>query len=360
MELALALAGDREADSLAFLPANFRVLAQSGNDFAADIAAAAAEFLDRGTPVVIVDSDSPTLPLSYIEAAIATLRDRRADVVVGPAEDGGYYLIGLAAPAPELFRDIPWSSAAVLATTLDRASAAGLSVHQLPTWWDVDTPADLARLRQTLLEGWWPHHTANWLRDHAPRERVVTGIAEAELWSAPWRRLEGRAAYSSPFLAVREDRVLMPDGNQTLYNVIETGECVGMLPFVDADTLLMVRQYRYVAGKVMLEMPTGGVHRGEEVEAAAHRELAEEAKVSAGRLEYLGRYHSNKSTMDETAHLYAAYELSPAVATSGDDTEFIATEEISFARVLELVDDGEILDSMTIMALLFEARRRAG
>lgn len=360
IEPAIALASPHGNDPAAhpYLPGDFRVLEASGHGFGADISAAARYFLDRESPVIIVDSDSPTLPLRYLEEALARIRAGDVDVVLGPAEDGGYYLIGLRRSAPQLFDDIPWSTSSVLEVTRSRAEAAGLSVHLLPTWWDVDGPTDVARLRGDLLEGWWPAHTADWLRRHYALAPGPATAPPEERWSAPWRRLSGRAVYRSPHLSLREDQVRMPDGNTTLYSVIDTGECVGVLPFVDRDTLLMVRQFRYVAGQVMLEMPTGGVHRGEPIEDAARRELAEEAGVAAGRLEYLGRYHTSKSVMHETAHLYAGYDLEPTRVATSDDTEFIAVEEVGFERALELVDRGEILDSMTIMALLHEVRRR--
>ena len=85
-------------------------------------------------------------------AAAAALAGR-ADVVLGPAADGGYYLIGLGRPAPDLFTGIAWGTAGVIEATLARAGAAGLAPHLLPPSFDVDQPADLARLRALLARG---------------------------------------------------------------------------------------------------------------------------------------------------------------------------------------------------------------
>jgi len=74
-----------------------------------------------------------------------------SDVVRGPAEDGGYYRIGMRQTQPGLFTDIAWSSSRVAAQTLERAAALGLTVAQLPSWYDVDTPAELERLRAELV-----------------------------------------------------------------------------------------------------------------------------------------------------------------------------------------------------------------
>jgi rSAM/selenodomain-associated transferase 1 len=334
------------------VPDGFTVIRQPPGDLGVGLRAAASHFLDDDRPVMMVDSDSVTLPLRYMEEAVRRLRAGH-DLVVGPAEDGGYYLLGLTRPAPELFRDIPWSTAEVVATTLQRAEALALDVHMLDSWWDVDTPDDFERLRASVLEGSWPSRTAAWMRERElralPRGEPIA--ADDDLWSAPWRALSARSVYATPWMSIREDRVRLPDGGHTTYSVVDCGECVGVLPFVDAETVLLVRQYRYIAGRPMWEMPTGGMHSGETPEQAIRRELAEEAKVSAGRLEYLGAYHTSKSVMDETAHLYVAHDLSPAVA-SADDTEFIRTEHVPFRRAYDMVLSGEITDSMTIIAVL--------
>jgi rSAM/selenodomain-associated transferase 1 len=95
-----------------------------------------------------LNSDGPTLPVRYLEQAVAFLDE--ADVVLGPGEDGGYYLIGLKRPHPELFQEIDWSTERVTAQTLARARMMGLRVALLPAWYDVDTAADLDRLRAEI------------------------------------------------------------------------------------------------------------------------------------------------------------------------------------------------------------------
>ena len=93
-------------------------------------------------------SDGPTLPVSYLRQAVTRLDD--VDVVLGPSEDGGYYLIGLKEAHPGLFQGVEWSTEHVTAQTLARAEAEGLSVALLPRWYDVDTAHDLDRLRAEL------------------------------------------------------------------------------------------------------------------------------------------------------------------------------------------------------------------
>ncbi|HWQ13205.1 MAG TPA: TIGR04282 family arsenosugar biosynthesis glycosyltransferase [Roseiflexaceae bacterium] len=98
---------------------------------------------------VVMSSDSPTLPAAYVAAAFEHL-DGPCDVVLGPCDDGGYYLIGLKAPRPRLLREVPMSTPTVLRDTLALAGELGLRAALLPPWYDVDTPADLVRLRDEL------------------------------------------------------------------------------------------------------------------------------------------------------------------------------------------------------------------
>jgi len=171
-----------------------------------------------------------------------------------------------------------------------------------------------------------------------------------------WRRHgDTREVFRSPFLVLKEHGVITPDGREATYGVVHCGECVGVLPFVDDEHVLMVRQHRFIAGRWTWEMPTGGVHAGETAEQAAQRELAEEAGFHAERLERICTYHTSKSSIDETAHLYIGRVLVPAEARP-DDTEQIERRRLPFAEVLGMVLDGTITDSMTVIAVLLAAR----
>jgi ADP-ribose pyrophosphatase len=175
----------------------------------------------------------------------------------------------------------------------------------------------------------------------------------------PWRTRSSRTIYQNPWLHLREDLVELPSGRTTIYGVVHTGPCVGVLPFLDPDTVVLVRQYRYVAGRHTWEMPTGGVMLGEPIEAAAQRELAEESGYRAGRLEPVCVYHTSKSVMDETAHLFHAFDLTRVPDTpAADETESFQVRPHRFEEVLAMVDTGEIVDSMTIIAVLQAQRRR--
>ena len=119
-----------------------RLIDQVGDDLGSRMDQAVSTLCAEGyRRLLIVGTDLPSLPLSIYRDALAQLD--RHPVVLGPALDGGYYLLGLTQPAPELFDRIPWSTAEVLKATLARAEAAGLTVGQLQPWRDVDTVEDL-------------------------------------------------------------------------------------------------------------------------------------------------------------------------------------------------------------------------
>lgn len=110
--------------------------------------------------VVLIGSDSPNLPLSLIELAFKRLQD--VPIVLGPSEDGGYYLVGATRVVPEVFTDIDWSSSQVWQQTVANLQKAGVHYEKLPLWYDVDEKADLDRLYTDLLnEDVGDRHLAN-------------------------------------------------------------------------------------------------------------------------------------------------------------------------------------------------------
>jgi ADP-ribose pyrophosphatase len=171
----------------------------------------------------------------------------------------------------------------------------------------------------------------------------------------PWKTLASREVYKNPWTRVREDLAEMPNGKTTIYGVIECGHCVGVLPFLDEDHVVMVRQYRYVFEENhRWEMPTGGVKPGESLEAAACRELREEVGYDAHELQHVSTYFTSKSIVQEIGHLYLGRRLTRVEAVP-DDTEFLEVAVFPFEQVLQMVLDSEIRDSMTVITVLHAA-----
>ncbi len=122
----------------------FKLFAQQGKHLGERLNNIFLEKLSQGYKAVsIVDSDSPDLPKSIIKESFDLLSSKQADVVFGPCHDGGYYLVGMRKPHPELFRNIPWSTENVLSITLEKAGKMGLNVKLLSAWNDLDTFEDI-------------------------------------------------------------------------------------------------------------------------------------------------------------------------------------------------------------------------
>jgi rSAM/selenodomain-associated transferase 1 len=136
------------AEIAARLPPEVRVAGQAGSGLAAALVSVFAHFLPDFRRVIAVDSDSPHLPLAFLHSAFELLET--SDVVVGPTEDGGYYLVGASAAHPRLFDAAPLGTGSARDALLANARALGLSVAFTDPWYDVDVPADLRRLSAEL------------------------------------------------------------------------------------------------------------------------------------------------------------------------------------------------------------------
>lgn len=153
------------------LPSGFRLLLQSSEDFGARILRATSDLLEEGhAGAIVVNADSPTLPAAILRDAVAAVRARDC-VVLSPAIDGGYTLIGLSRRHAGLFRDIPWSTPQVYRLTLERAAEIGVPVAAVPGWYDVDDCESLALLEAELAGERLPFAAAGLVGAAAPATR---------------------------------------------------------------------------------------------------------------------------------------------------------------------------------------------
>ncbi len=143
-----------EALFAGLLPETFALVAQRGDGFGERLLAAAEDILAIGYGAVcLIDSDSPTVPAGAFYRAVEVLGWPGDRVVIGPSDDGGYYLIGMKVAHAEPFERIAWSTASVYEETVARCREAGIEVVTLPTWYDVDDAATLEMLEDELLHG---------------------------------------------------------------------------------------------------------------------------------------------------------------------------------------------------------------
>lgn len=165
------------------LPADFSLLPQRGDGFGERLYFATEDLFKCGfDSICLINSDSPTVPAANFRRAVEFLGSPADRIVLGPSEDGGYYLIGLKKPHRDMFKEIDWSTERVLNQTKERARESGLQIELLPAGYDVDDTASLRRLCDELL-------TRNSSDSVAPRTRkylseLIARKGYSRLWPA--------------------------------------------------------------------------------------------------------------------------------------------------------------------------------
>jgi rSAM/selenodomain-associated transferase 1 len=291
-------------------------------------------------PVAIVSSDVPGLPAGSLARTFAALEDG-ADVVLGPALDGGYWLIAMSRFHPEPLREIPWSTPAVLGVTLARCRDAGLRVELLETWRDVDTAVDLAFVRRgaELLD--------------APR--TVLALAGLEVPEPPLLELaDSELVAGSPWRAVLRDRLRDEDGRETAYSYLAVPRAVFVVAVTDAGELLLVRQYRHPVRDWTLEVPAGSVDDGETPREAAARELAEETGGRARAWRHLTTFYSSSAhlSLRSDAYLATGVELGEAAPEADEHVELV---RLALDNALAQARAGAFAEGQTALAILLAA-----
>jgi 8-oxo-dGTP pyrophosphatase MutT (NUDIX family) len=167
----------------------------------------------------------------------------------------------------------------------------------------------------------------------------------------PWRTLDSRVVYRNPWIVLREDAVVRPDGNDGIYSVVEMRPSCGIVAIGDDARIALVSQWRYVHGKMSLEIPSGGSEHGETPLAAAERELAEEVGLAAGDWADLGAIDNSNGVTTDVAHMFLARDLSATVQVRQGD-ERIEVVWMPFADAVEHVMSGVITESVSVAAIL--------
>jgi ADP-ribose pyrophosphatase len=177
-------------------------------------------------------------------------------------------------------------------------------------------------------------------------------------------RIGTRRAYSGRIISLDVDRVRFPDGSEGELEMIRHPGASAVLPFLsdpagEDPQLLLIRQYRYAADRFLYEIPAGRLEDGEDPEKCARRELQEETGCTAERVERLITVFTTPGFTDEKIHLFMATGLTRGESSREQD-EFIEVEAKALSDVLMMIEEGEIVDSKTIVAILFAAGYRLG
>jgi ADP-ribose pyrophosphatase len=156
--------------------------------------------------------------------------------------------------------------------------------------------------------------------------------------------------YKGKILNLRNDEVVFPNGTKSQREIVEHngGSCILC---VEDDKILLVRQFRYALNKEIWEIPAGKLEKGEEPSLTAVRELEEECGYRAGEVKLLFTVYPTPGYDTETIYIYRAYNLKKT-QTNFDEGEDIESRWFSFSEVKKMIDDGEINDGKTLIALL--------
>ncbi len=173
----------------------------------------------------------------------------------------------------------------------------------------------------------------------------------------PWTTLSSRTVYENPWIRVREDQVLRPDGKEGIYSVVETRIATGVIALDSAQNIYLVGQFRYATGVYSWEIIEGGTDNGETPLDAAKRELREEAGLVADSWQQLGpEVHLTNCHSAERGFFFLAQGLSQT-QPDPDGTEVLEVKRVPFSECLAMVDAGEIHDAMTIIGVLRAAKK---
>ncbi len=175
-----------------------------------------------------------------------------------------------------------------------------------------------------------------------------------ENWS--WQTLKQSYLYRNPWCAFRVDEVVLPDGATIEYGVLEGGGFASVVPLTHEGKVVLVRQWRQPLSSFTLELPSGGVARGEDPRAAAERELFEETGFRAAGSEHLVSVHTSTGRTDEVCHLFRCTAVRDLGGPRPEPTEFIRVVEVPYKAALKGISDGAITDAATVLGLLWPGR----
>ena len=167
------------------------------------------------------------------------------------------------------------------------------------------------------------------------------------------KTISSETVYKGKILTLKRDRV-MTVGGESVREVIEHSGGAVIIPMTDDGKIVMVKQYRYAAGRVMLEVPAGKTDPGEGPEETARRELREETGYTASEMRFLARMYPTPGYSKEILYIYLALGLTPG-ETDFDDSEAIDLEYMDLDELEEMVLSGKIEDGKTQTAILMAA-----
>lgn len=167
----------------------------------------------------------------------------------------------------------------------------------------------------------------------------------------PWKTEKSKVVYKNPWIKVREDNVVRPDGKDGIYGVVQINDGVGIVALDDRDNVFLIGEWRYPISKYSRSIICGTRKGKEKPLTSAKKELLEEASVKADSWKHLITFHTSPGTFNEAAHIFLARGLKYAKGKQEGTTK-IRVKKIPFKKALNMIKKGEITDSFAIVGLL--------
>lgn len=167
-----------------------------------------------------------------------------------------------------------------------------------------------------------------------------------------WQTIDSSYPFENPWYKVREDKVVRPDGKPSTYNVVEKPESVFIIPITSDKRILLIKLFRYTTQHEGWEIPAGGIEDGESLEDAGRRELKEETGYVGGEWRFLGKFDSMNSITNSQAYVFIVKDPQPLDSNEQEEEGITDMQAFTLSEVLELIGNGEIIDGLTIAALM--------
>lgn len=167
--------------------------------------------------------------------------------------------------------------------------------------------------------------------------------------SKSWKKISSKVVYKTPWMSIREDKVIRPDGTKGIYSIVDVKRSVTILA-IEGKDIYLTKEYRYTTGKDMLSVCTGGNSKHEKDSALklAKTELLEELGFRAKKWKLLGIYYPFKGLSNEKCYVYLAQDLIK-VGNNLEEEEFLSVQKMSIKKFGKLVESGQMKDGFSIV-----------